>query len=192
MLTRLSYIDLKVNMWHNIPCQKGGVPMARSASTFESKQKKQESIPLDDSLALILHEVCSYEIPTKQDIIELCQKMEAGRMAQAALDSAKDEGRELDADQLKELQRPVKRGQAAKESLVTGNLRLVVSIAKKQAANASFMDLMDLIQEGAIGLMEAADKFDYRRNIQFSTYATWWIRHEIGRAIYFTSLAGFY
>ena len=146
-------------------------------------QNNEETVPLDDSLALFLHEVGSYDIPTKQDTITLCQKMEAGRMAQATLDAAKDEGIELDADQRKELQRTVRRGQNAKESLVNGNMRLVISIARKQIVNTSSMDLMDLIQEGAIGLMKAADKFDYRRNIHFSTYATWWIRHDIGRAV---------
>lgn len=126
-------------------------------------QNNEETVPLDDSLALFLHEVGSYDIPTKQDTITLCQKMEAGRMAQATLDAAKDEGIELDADQRKELQRTVRRGQNAKESLVNGNMRLVISIARKQIVNTSSMDLMDLIQEGAIGLMKAADKFDYQQ-----------------------------
>lgn len=152
-------------------------------SDSKDNQRPQESIPIDDSLAIFLREVGSYEIPTRQDIVMLCQRMEAGNMAQAAIDSAQSEGKEFDAAQIKELQRAVRRGQDAKERLVNGNMRLVVSIAKKLVANTSSMDLMDLIQEGAIGLMKAAEKFDYRRNVQFSTYATWWIRHDIERAV---------
>ena len=137
----------------------------------------------DDSLSIFMQELGAYDIPTKQEVVEMCKRLEAGRMAQATLDAMQAEGREPEEAHSKELQRTIRRAKDAKDRIVNGNLRLVVSIAKKQVMNTSSMELLDLIQEGSIGLMKAAEKFDYRRNFQFSTYATWWIRQAIGRAV---------
>jgi RNA polymerase sigma factor (sigma-70 family) len=94
-------------------------------------------------------------------------------------------GDELPASRSRELRRKQSAGQTASEQFVNCNLRLVVSIAKKY--QASEMPMLDLIQEGNIGLMHAVEKFDWRRGFKFSTYATWWIRQSIGRGIDNTS-----
>jgi len=102
-----------------------------------------------DSVGQFLHEIGRYPLLTKDEEIDLAQRIEAG-------------------------------DQEAKDQMVTSNLRLVVSIAKRYQGQ---MALGDLVQEGIIGLIRAVDKFDWRRGFKFSTYATWWIRQAIGRAI---------
>jgi RNA polymerase sigma factor (sigma-70 family) len=122
-----------------------------------------------------------YPLLTKEDEVRLAQAIEAGRQATEKLVA----GDELPANRSRELRRQRSAGQAASEQFVNCNLRLVVSIAKKY--QASDMPMLDLIQEGNIGLMHAVEKFDWRRGFKFSTYATWWIRQSIGRGIDNTS-----
>ncbi|MCH7475851.1 MAG: sigma-70 family RNA polymerase sigma factor, partial [Gemmatimonadetes bacterium] len=110
--------------------------------------------------------------------VDYAQKIEAGQIAQGRLDAAAYEGR---GEQIS-LRRQARRGQAAKDAFLTANLRLVVANARRYA-NTSGIDFLDLIQEGNLGLIRAVEKFDWRKGFKFSTYATWWIRQAITRAI---------
>jgi RNA polymerase primary sigma factor len=113
---------------------------------------------------------------TAEEEVMLAKRMEAGQVAQRQLD---DDG--LDPEDRAELRQTVLDGQAAREHLIRANSRLVISVAKKYIGRG--VPFLDLIQEGSIGLIRTADKFDYRRGNKFSTYATWWIRQAVTRAI---------
>lgn len=133
--------------------------------------------PVSDPVRLYLNEIGRYPLLTAQQEVELAMHMEAGRRAQARLEGAED----LSDEDLGLVSAERKRGEAAHTSLVQSNLRLVVAIARRYAGRG--MALLDLIQEGNVGLMRAVERFDYRRGFKFSTYATWWIRQAISRAI---------
>ncbi len=122
-----------------------------------------------------------YPLLTKDDELSLAQAIEAGREAETVLAS----GACLSPAQTRQLSRTIKAGKAASDQFINSNLRLVVSIAKRY--QASEMPLLDLIQEGNLGLIHAVEKFDWRKGFKFSTYATWWIRQAIGRGIDNTS-----
>ena len=132
----------------------------------------------EDLVRLYLTDIGQYPLLTKEGEVRLAQQIEAGVEARTALAEPVDS---LTPARKRELKRNLKRGDDAQRTFVQSNLRLVVSIAKKY--QASGLPLLDLIQEGNIGLMRAVDKFDYRRGYKFSTYATWWIRQAITRAI---------
>jgi RNA polymerase sigma factor (sigma-70 family) len=134
-----------------------------------------------DSVRLYLGEIGRYSLLTKQDEIRLSQAIASGRAAQAQLDL----GAFLPPSGNPELRRAVREGQQATRSFINSNLRLVVSVAKKY--EWAEMPLLDLVQEGNLGLIHAVEKFDWRRGFKFSTYATWWIRQAIGRGIDKTS-----
>ena len=134
-----------------------------------------------DAVRLYLDGIGKYPLLTKDDEVRLAQLIEAGRSARAELES---ESAILPARE-RELRRAKRTGQVASEEFINANLRLVVSIAKKY--QSSEMPILDLIQEGNLGLMHAVEKFDWRRGFKFSTYATWWIRQSIGRGIDNTS-----
>jgi len=120
----------------------------------------------------------AYDLLTADQEVELAQRIEAGQQAQTVLEA----GQETDLKERTRLQRSVRDGRDAKSEFLTANLRLVVSNARRYA-NVSGMDLLDLIQEGNLGLIRAVEKFDWRKGFKFSTYATWWIRQAITRAI---------
>jgi RNA polymerase primary sigma factor len=120
----------------------------------------------------------AFDLLTADQEVELAQRIEAGQQAQAVLDT----GKTKDVKDRTRLQRSVLDGRDAKSEFLTANLRLVVSNARRYA-NVSGMDLLDLIQEGNLGLIRAVEKFDWRKGFKFSTYATWWIRQAITRAI---------
>jgi RNA polymerase primary sigma factor len=129
-----------------------------------------------DSVRLYLQEIGDTDLLTMQEEVWLAKRMERGKIAeQLLLDPAvrREERGALDADKLD--------GELARAHLIRANLRLVVSVAKKYVGRG--LSFLDLIQEGNIGLMKATDKFDYKRGFKFSTYATWWIRQAITRAI---------
>ncbi|MCX7620515.1 MAG: sigma-70 family RNA polymerase sigma factor [Acidimicrobiales bacterium] len=128
---------------------------------------------MSDSVGQYLNEIGLVPLLTAQEERELAQIIERGREAQARLDRG-ERGREL--------QRAVKEAAAAKDRFIRANLRLVVSIARRYPLPPA-MDLLDLIQEGNLGLEHAVDKFDWRKGFKFSTYATFWIRQAIGRAL---------
>ena len=133
-------------------------------------------ISVSDPVRLYLNEIGRYPLLTSQQEVELAMQMEAGRRAHARLE---DEG--LAVEDVSLLQHEVEMGEAAHKSLVQSNLRLVVALARRYVGRG--MALLDLIQEGNVGLMRAVERFDYRRGFKFSTYATWWIRQAISRAI---------
>ena len=130
-----------------------------------------------DLVRLYLGDIGRYALLTKDDEIALAQEMEAGLEAQSRLAAEID----LDAATTRRLRRTVRQGEEAKYHFVLANLRLVVSVAKKY--QSSGLPLLDLVQEGNIGLMHAVEKFDWRKGFKFSTYATWWIRQAITRGI---------
>jgi RNA polymerase sigma factor (sigma-70 family) len=132
----------------------------------------------EDLLHLYLTDIGQYPLLTKDDEVRLAQAIEAGVEAREGLE--KNE-KKLNPTRKRQQRRSLKTGEDARQSFVQSNLRLVVSIAKKY--RASGLPLLDLIQEGNLGLMHAVEKFDWRRGFKFSTYATWWIRQAITRGI---------
>ncbi|MDQ7029559.1 MAG: RNA polymerase sigma factor RpoD [Ardenticatenia bacterium] len=132
----------------------------------------------DDTVGLYLMESCHHPILTAQQETELASLMEAGRNAIQRLE---EEGHLLTEAERRELEAQARRGQEARKRLIECNYRLVISIAKKYEGRG--LPLLDLIQEGNIGLMRAVDKFNHHLGYKFSTYATWWIRQAITRAI---------
>jgi RNA polymerase sigma factor (sigma-70 family) len=137
--------------------------------------------PDQDTVRLYLDGIGHYALLTKDDEIRLSQLIEAGREAAKELGQSGDLLPERD----RALRRAQRAGEAATKEFINANLRLVVSIAKKY--QSSDLPILDLIQEGNLGLMHAVEKFDWRRGFKFSTYATWWIRQAIGRGIDNTS-----
>jgi RNA polymerase sigma factor (sigma-70 family) len=131
-----------------------------------------------DLVRLYLHDIGLYPLLTKDDEARLAQAIEAREKAKEEL--ARNSA-ELSPAQLRALRRHLKCGDDAERTFVQSNLRLVVSIAKRY--QASGLPLLDLIQEGNIGLIHAVEKFDWRKGFKFSTYATWWIRQAISRGI---------
>ena len=139
--------------------------------------KKAAAHPEEDLVRLYLNDIGKHALLTKADEARLAQAIEAGRDARVELAAAT--GATLAGK--RELRRLTRDGDAATETFVKANLRLVVSIAKRyQAAD---LPLLDLVQEGNLGLMHAVEKFDWRKGFKFSTYATWWIRQAITRGI---------
>ena len=130
-----------------------------------------------DLVRLYLDEVGRYPLLTKDDEARLGQLVQAGQEAKATLDSPST----LPPGQRRALARAVRAGEKAAENFVKANLRLVVSIASKY--QWSGLPLLDLVQEGNLGLIHAVEKFDWRKGFKFSTYATWWIRQAVTRAI---------
>jgi len=134
------------------------------------------NIDTDDTIGLYLKEVGRVPLLTAEEEVELAQRIERGRLAREELARGN-----VTARRRQELQRLIEDGWAAREHLITANSRLVISVAKKYMGRG--VPFLDLIQEGNIGLIRAAKKFDYRRGHKFSTYATWWIRQAVTRAI---------
>lgn len=135
------------------------------------------AIDIDDSISLYLKEIGRIPLLTAEQEVWLAKRMEAGRNARRRLSRDGQQNPE-ERDELRET---AKDGMAAQEHLIKANSRLVVSVAKKYVGRG--VPFLDLIQEGNIGLIRAVKKFDYRRGYKFSTYATWWIRQAVTRAI---------
>ncbi|WP_207728770.1 RNA polymerase sigma factor RpoD [Flavonifractor sp. An306] len=141
-----------------------------------------DSFSIDDPVRMYLKEIGKVNLLTSDEEVQLAQDMGAGDAAKEQLaELEEDDSITLSDEELKELRRLVKRGEAAKQRLAEANLRLVVSIAKRYVGRG--MLFLDLIQEGNLGLIKAVEKFDYTKGYKFSTYATWWIRQAITRAI---------
>ena len=149
----------------------------------DAKEKEEETpddylanIDTDDTIGLYLKEVSRVPLLTAEEEVELAQRIERGRMAREELARGG-----ISASRRTELRHLIEDGWAAREHLITANSRLVISVAKKYMGRG--VPFLDLIQEGNIGLIRATKKFDYRRGHKFSTYATWWIRQAVTRAI---------
>ncbi|MDK1080259.1 MAG: sigma-70 family RNA polymerase sigma factor [Anaerolineae bacterium] len=134
------------------------------------------NIDTDDTIGLYLKEVSRVPLLNAEKEVELAQRIERGRIAREDLAKGKFNQRERTG-----LREKIEDGWAAREHLITANSRLVISVAKKYMGRG--VPFLDLIQEGNIGLIRATKKFDYRRGHKFSTYATWWIRQAVTRAI---------
>ncbi len=150
--------------------------MARAARSRVRERAERED---EDLVRVYLSDIGQYELLTKDDEVVLSQKIEAGIEARAQLKGAVPGS--LSAARLRKLKKIGEEGAEAQSVFVKANLRLVVSIAKKY--QASGLPLLDLIQEGNLGLIHAVEKFDWRKGFKFSTYATWWIRQAITRGI---------
>jgi RNA polymerase primary sigma factor len=147
-----------------------------------------DGVSVEDPVRMYLKEIGKVPLLSAEEEIDLAQVMEAGVVAfekisimKKRMDDATDEEKEELRAEIKELQKAVDAGSDAKKRLAEANLRLVVSIAKRYVGRG--MLFLDLIQEGNLGLIKAVEKFDYRKGYKFSTYATWWIRQAITRAI---------
>ena len=140
-----------------------------------------DSFSIDDPVRMYLKEIGKVDLLTPEQEIVLAQKMGAGNTAKEQMEELEKEGGEVPDEVRKELNQLIKEGERAKQSLAEANLRLVVSIAKRYVGRG--MLFLDLIQEGNLGLIKAVEKFDYTKGYKFSTYATWWIRQAITRAI---------
>jgi RNA polymerase primary sigma factor len=141
----------------------------------------EERISLSDPVRMYLQEIGRYRLLTTQEEVELAMRVEAGIRAKLHLADAEEDDDDLTTEDRAILDREIRQGARAQKQLVESNLRLVVSIAKKYVGRG--MALLDLIQEGNLGLMRAVDKFDYRKGFKFSTYATWWIRQAVTRSL---------
>ena len=158
-------------------------PSAADESSIEADEIEEKAVAAEaglpavgDSVRLYLHEIGATDLLTMEEEVWLSKRIELGRFAEERLreaDLPSAERRSLTALQLD--------GAKARDHLIQANLRLVVSVAKRYVGRG--LTLLDLIQEGNIGLMKATEKFDYKRGFKFSTYATWWIRQAITRAI---------
>lgn len=137
-----------------------------------------EGISIDDHVKMYLKEIGKVNLLTTEEELALARKMSDGEMAKEQLAELGDS---IDEETRKQLDELVSKGENAKKGLAEANLRLVVSIAKRYVGRG--MMFLDLIQEGNLGLIKAVDKFDYTKGYKFSTYATWWIRQAITRAI---------
>ncbi|MDZ4169554.1 MAG: RNA polymerase sigma factor RpoD [Coriobacteriia bacterium] len=161
--------------------------LPKPAAKAKKKPKKRVTdasalAPLTgDPVRMYLKEIGKVPLLTAAQEIDLAMKIEAGLEAAARLDDAEDSGSPFDRAEKRRLHRVEQVGIDAKQQLVEANLRLVVSIAKRYVGRG--MLFLDLIQEGNLGLIRAVEKFDYTKGFKFSTYATWWIRQAITRAI---------
>ena len=134
--------------------------------------------PLSDPIGMYLEEVSTHSLLEAEDEVRLARAMEAGRKAQRRLDA---HGDTLTETERRRLHAAIDLADDAKAEFIRSNLRLVISIAKRYTGRG--LDLLDLIQEGNLGLIRAVEKFDWRKGFKFSTYATWWIRQAITRGL---------
>ncbi|WP_339096831.1 RNA polymerase sigma factor RpoD [Deinococcus sp. VB142] len=156
------------------------VPGAAQPQSDDDEEKYFDDMPRavsNDPVRQYLHEIGRVSLLTLEEEIALARRIEEGEEAKKQL----EEDESLDDRSRRRLMRQMEDGAAARQGLIEANLRLVVSIAKKYTGRG--LGFLDLIQEGNQGLIRAVEKFEYRRRYKFSTYATWWIRQAINRAI---------
>ncbi len=139
----------------------------------------QQALDTDDVVGLYLKEAGRVPLLTAQEEVDLAKRMEKAEIARSYLEKHGDD--KLPLDDVYTLRELIADGEAAQEHLIRANARLVISVAKKYIGRG--VPFLDLIQEGNIGLIRATNKFEYRRGHKFSTYATWWIRQAVSRAV---------
>ena len=139
------------------------------------------TIKYDDPVRMYLKEIGKIQLLTYDEETKLAGIIVTGNQAKEQLKSIEEEGYDIPESDLEKLRELVRKGEIAEKKLIEANLRLVVSIAKKYVGRG--LQFLDLIQEGNMGLMKAVEKFDSDRGFKFSTYATWWIRQAITRAV---------
>ncbi len=155
----------------------------RSKSKATRRRSAESGVTMltGDPVRMYLKEIGKVPLLTAAEEVDLAMKIEAGVAATAEIEAAEESGEELSRRDMRRLGRIEQVGLDAKQQLIEANLRLVVSIAKRYVGRG--MLFLDLIQEGNLGLIRAVEKFDYKKGFKFSTYATWWIRQAITRAI---------
>ena len=154
----------------------------KRSSRARSRRTDSSTVMLTgDPVRMYLKEIGKVDLLTAQEEVNLAMKIEAGTEASKKLEAAENGEIELTRAEQRRLMRIEQVGLEAKQSLISANLRLTVSIAKRYVGRG--MLFLDLIQEGNLGLIRAVEKFDYTKGFKFSTYATWWIRQAITRAI---------
>ena len=144
---------------------------------IKAEEDIYRAVEVDDTIGLYLKEIGKVALLIAEEEVSLAKRMEAGKKAQIKLNA----GRYANEDKRYELELQLDDGIRAREHLIRANSRLVISVAKKYIGRG--VPFLDLIQEGNIGLIRASNKFDYKRGHKFSTYATWWIRQAVTRAI---------
>ena len=160
-------------------------PVRKATRAKKKPRRRSENASLapltSDPVRMYLKEIGKVQLLTAAQEVSLAKRIEAGLIAATEMEKAEEAGTKLDRATQRALQRTEADGLNAKRALVEANLRLVVSIAKRYVGRG--MLFLDLIQEGNLGLIRAVEKFDYDKGFKFSTYATWWIRQAITRAI---------
>ena len=154
------------------------VTASRPRARGHSKLTDERGRLTTDLVSQYLTAIGEYDLLTAEMEVEFAQKIEAGQDAAERLENKEYKTKKEELD----LRRQARQGRNAKDAFLTANLRLVVANARRYA-NTSGIDFLDLIQEGNLGLIRAVEKFDWRKGFKFSTYATWWIRQAITRAI---------
>ena len=145
---------------------------------FYAADDTDTDFDVDDSIALYLKEISRIPLLSGEEEVRLAKAIERGKKAMVRLAQVQTQANGLSRDRLRS---EVRRGKEARRKLIEANFRLVISIAKKYIGHG--VSFMDLIQEGNIGLIRAVEKFEYQRGFKFSTYATWWIRQAVSRAL---------
>ena len=169
-----------------VDAELGKVPVMLNGRGRHKHVSRRDQVPspvmlTGDPVRMYLKEIGKVDLLSASEEIDLAMKIEAGIEATKRLDDAESSGEEIPRAELRRLTRVEQVGLEAKQRLISANLRLVVSIAKRYVGRG--MLFLDLIQEGNLGLIRAVEKFDYTKGFKFSTYATWWIRQAITRAI---------
>ncbi len=178
LLENIPEEELKASSDVNLP------KLTSSRSKSKSRRRTTDTnvtMLTGDPVRMYLKEIGKVPLLTAAEEIDLAMKIEAGVAATEELERNEDEGIEMNRREKRRLTRVEQVGLDAKQALIEANLRLVVSIAKRYVGRG--MLFLDLIQEGNLGLIRAVEKFDYTKGFKFSTYATWWIRQAITRAI---------
>ena len=197
IITKLSTTDIDPDQFDTVleTLEAMGVEVIRDANSAEGPQTPEaapeiddidlsmpEGISIDDPVRMYLKEIGKVPLLSADEEINIAMRMEKGDEAKQMLESGINaDGKPLTDEEKKQCQAAIDDGTQAKRLLAEANLRLVVSIAKRYVGRG--MQFLDLIQEGNLGLIKAVEKFDYRKGYKFSTYATWWIRQAITRAI---------
>jgi RNA polymerase primary sigma factor len=194
VLEALAPIDLTADQIDNVyqVLQDENIEVVEMVDELEADQFAREArsardedlalkAPTNDPVRMYLKEIGKVPLLTAEQEVILAKAIEEGEAATADLEVAVGNGKPVEAERLSDLRLVERQGQQAKKKLIEANLRLVVSIAKRYVGRG--MLFLDLIQEGNLGLIRAVEKFDYTKGYKFSTYATWWIRQAITRAI---------